>query len=210
MIFSLSTYFKQTFWQLYKIILILDDLFLKYEGWKEGRGSIWLPREKLPSKSWGENSIVQVSKHYTSDWERARFGHTTFVEEPKILSTLAHCYSKGLWGRLDYVIILLSSHFVSVLFAFIFMKLTWKMKKHARERSVFTVSSPVWYIFIKKEENLILTIYKTEIALHKNEVFHLGFLQNMWPNPRFSFFLSFFVHCRSCTTTSLILSPMGS
>ena len=37
------------------------------------------------------------------------------------------------------------------------------MKKRARKRSVNTLSSSVLYMFIKKEENLRLTIYKIEI-----------------------------------------------
>ena len=34
--------------------------------------------------------------------------------------------------------------------------------------------------------NVIISEKESEITLHKNEVFHLGFLQQMWPNPQFS------------------------
>ena len=37
------------------------------------------------------------------------------------------------------------------------------MRKHARKRSVNTLSSSDLYMFIKKEQNLRLTIYKIEI-----------------------------------------------
>ena len=38
------------------------------------------------------------------------------------------------------------------------------MKMHARKRSINMVSSSVFCMFIKKEENLRLTVYKTEIV----------------------------------------------
>ena len=38
------------------------------------------------------------------------------------------------------------------------------MKMHARKRSINMVSYSVFCMFIKKEENLRLTVYKTEIV----------------------------------------------
>ena len=38
------------------------------------------------------------------------------------------------------------------------------MKMHARKRSINMVSSSVFCMFIKKEENLRLAVYKTEIV----------------------------------------------
>ena len=36
---------------MYKVILILDKFFLKYEWGEGGGGSNWTPQEKLPSKN---------------------------------------------------------------------------------------------------------------------------------------------------------------
>ena len=45
-IFSLSSYFKQIVYQLYKVILTLDKFFFKYEG-----GAQFDPRKNLPPTS---------------------------------------------------------------------------------------------------------------------------------------------------------------
>ena len=57
-----------------------------------------------------------------------------------------------------YVVKLFSGYFVPELFAFTFMLLMWQMK-----RSVNMVSSSVLFMFVKKQENLRVTIYKKEI-----------------------------------------------
>ena len=61
-------------------------------------------------------------------------------------------------------VILFSRYFFAVLFVFIFMQLTWQMEMNARKRSINMVSSSVFCMFIRKEENLRLTVYKTEIV----------------------------------------------
>ena len=65
------------------------------------------------------------------------------------------------------VVILFSRYFAAILFAFIFMKLTWQIKNHLRTRYVNMLSYSVLYMFVKKEENGRLTIYKID-SVHDN------------------------------------------
>ena len=84
--------------------------------------------------------------------EQACIECPNFTKEPKILGTLL------------YYVTLFSRYFIVVLFAFVFTKLTWQMKKLARKRSINTVSSSVLHMFIKKEENWKLTVFKLTLV----------------------------------------------